>query len=105
MLKNVINEEIQKFLVEHMNGIYDLQDIARLAAKHTGYGDQPEMVKNFETMFRQAYQNGGDKNVVNLFKEATGVDIHVFRTGRYGFTPFVTPQDYDWKTFRESALK
>jgi len=105
MLLNIIKEEIDKFISENQG--YDnmtIIDVAKITADFTGYGDQVKMVNSFITMFQNAYKKDGDNGVIQLFKESTQHDIFIIRAGRYSFTPQITPEDHNWKTFYESVI-
>lgn len=81
-INKVIREEIQKFS-------YTIPDLAELLER---IGYNKEMQKNITNMLLQAYRQGGDDAVINMYKDIAGIEIQALRNGRYVFANLHTPR-------------
>lgn len=76
IVDNLIIEE--KLLKEH-DEVYNLSDLAEVMSR-TGY-DEETLLKVLQDIYRE----GGDEEVIKLFKASTQIDIESVSKGRYIF--------------------
>ncbi len=100
-IKTIILEEYINIILENYGHIdYDNMNIQNLIdivveMSRTSEGDMLDRDIISRMLTNAAKQ--GEENLINTFKDMTKLDIFLTRTGRYSFTPQVTPIDYEEK--------
>ena len=79
-IKTIINEEIQE-LFENLE-IYTIPQLAQTLSKLDYDQNGINIVTN---MLWDAYKEGGDDAVVDMYTKMAGVEIQALRNGRYMF--------------------
>lgn len=81
-IKAVINEELRE-LFENLE-VYTIPQLAQLMS--TRMARPEETIPIYQKMLSNAYQQGGDAAVVDMYTKMTGVEIEALRNGRYVFS-------------------
>ena len=80
-VKTIITEELKE-LFENLE-VYTIPQLAGLMGSRMKHN--PETVQVYTQMLFDAYKEGGDDAVVDMYTKMTGVEIEALRNGRYVF--------------------
>lgn len=80
-IKKIIIEEAKE-LFENLQ-IYTIPQLAQMLSR---MGFPEKNLQIFQKMLLDAYKQGGDDAVVNMYQEISGVQIEALRNGRYVFS-------------------
>jgi len=88
----VINEEVKRLFEQQVYTIPQLAGLMGSRMKHDA-----NTVQIYAKMLWDAYKEGGDDAVVDMYTKMAGVEIQALRNGRYMFANLYTPEDNEPK--------
>lgn len=88
-IKSIINEEVKRLFEQD---VYTIPELSQLLTRQ---GHDKETIDILEKYLQDSYRKYGDKGVIQVYKEITGVEIQALRNGRYVFDNLYTPEDYE----------
>lgn len=79
-IKSVVDDSIlEERLLREFGEVYNLAELAEVIAR-TGYDEATLLA-----VLQDVYREGGDEEVIKLFKASTQIDIESVAKGRYVF--------------------
>ena len=86
----IITEEVRRLFEQKQ---YSIPELAGLMDTRMKHGKQTADI--YLKMLQDAYKQGGDQAVVDMYTKLSGVQIEAIRNGRYMFANLCTPPEYD----------